>query len=329
MLKQTTKELLLGSKNLLAFSAGVDSTALFFLLLEHTIPFDIAIVDYGVREQSKEEVAYAQQLAKEYNRNCYLKTAPEIEKNFEAQARAIRYDFFEELIKEHHYNTLLTAHHLGDRLEWFLMQLCKGAGAVELAGMRECELREHYTLVRPLLHLDKEELLEYLHKRDIHYFIDASNSDTKYRRNRFRTAYSQPLLSEYKEGIKKSFEYLDDDREALILESTILRCNELVLFEKKNRRSDIYHIDKYLKSKKHLMTHNERAMLGKQKTVVIGRKYIVSEYKKYICIAPYVEKRGLSKEFKEKMRLLQIEPKLRGYLADDAEAVEFLSALFS
>ncbi|NLN13488.1 MAG: tRNA lysidine(34) synthetase TilS, partial [Arcobacter skirrowii] len=38
------------SKNLLAFSAGVDSTALFFLLLNSNIPFDIAIVDYNIRE---------------------------------------------------------------------------------------------------------------------------------------------------------------------------------------------------------------------------------------------------------------------------------------
>ncbi len=41
-------------KNLLAFSAGVDSSALFFLLLEENIPLDIAIFDYNVREQSKE-----------------------------------------------------------------------------------------------------------------------------------------------------------------------------------------------------------------------------------------------------------------------------------
>ena len=40
-------------KNLLAFSAGVDSTALFFLLLEQNIPFDIAIVNYNIRFSRK------------------------------------------------------------------------------------------------------------------------------------------------------------------------------------------------------------------------------------------------------------------------------------
>ena len=58
------------SKNLLAFSGGADSTALFFLLLEHEIPFDIAIVDYAMRDQSKEEVSYAQELALTYKKTA-------------------------------------------------------------------------------------------------------------------------------------------------------------------------------------------------------------------------------------------------------------------
>ena len=61
------------SKNLLAFSAGVDSTALFFLLLEQNIPFDIAIVNYNVRVQSKEELAYAKELATKYNKQIFIK----------------------------------------------------------------------------------------------------------------------------------------------------------------------------------------------------------------------------------------------------------------
>ena len=64
--------LLKNSKNLLAFSGGADSTALFFLLLENEIPFDIAIVDYALRAQSKEEVSYAQELALTYKKNCHL-----------------------------------------------------------------------------------------------------------------------------------------------------------------------------------------------------------------------------------------------------------------
>ncbi|MBN2782956.1 MAG: tRNA lysidine(34) synthetase TilS, partial [Campylobacterales bacterium] len=115
MLKQNLLPHLQDKKNLLAFSAGGDSTALFFLLLDANIDFDIAIVDYGVREQSKDEVAYAKELCIRYNKTCHHHEAKEIEKNFEASARAIRYDFFHKIIDEFGYKNLLTAHHLGDR----------------------------------------------------------------------------------------------------------------------------------------------------------------------------------------------------------------------
>ena len=82
-------------KNLLAFSAGVDSTALFFLLLEQNIPFNIAIVNYNIRNQSKEEVFYAKELAKKYNKEIFIfDTKIENNSNFEKQARDIRYSFF-------------------------------------------------------------------------------------------------------------------------------------------------------------------------------------------------------------------------------------------
>ncbi|MEA2028532.1 MAG: ATP-binding protein, partial [Campylobacterota bacterium] len=93
----------LEQKNLLAFSAGVDSTALFFLLLHHNIDFDIALVNYGTRESSEQEEAYAKELAQKYHKKCYTTQAPHIEQNFEKEARDFRYDFFEKLIKEHGY----------------------------------------------------------------------------------------------------------------------------------------------------------------------------------------------------------------------------------
>lgn len=328
MLTQTTKDDLAQTKNLLAFSAGGDSTALFFLLLENDIAFDIAIVDYGVREQSKEEVAYAKELAQKYNIKCYLHTAKSIEKNFEANARKIRYDFFESLIREYKYETLLTAHHLGDRFEWMLMQFCKGAGCIELSGMQYKDKRSDYTLYRPLLHLDKQELLTYLHDRKISYFEDESNQDDKYKRNTFRKNHTTPLLKEYLKGIKKSFSYLDEDVSELIEKCEIKSINKLAYFKgNHSKRSNIYAIDKYLKSLGHIITAHERSFLKENSSVIVGRKYIITQMKGYIFIAPYLQTQNMTKSFKEKMRVLKVEPKLRGYLALDEEAVALVSKL--
>ena len=174
-------------KNLLAFSAGIDSSALFFLLIEKDIPFDIAIVNYNLRAQSNDEVSYAKELAKKYNKEIFIfDTIIENSSNFEKKARDIRYTFFEEIINKHSYETLITAHQLNDKLEWFMMQLSKGAGLVELIGFNEFEHKENYQIYKPLLNITKDELIIYLQKNSYKYFIDESNFDEKYKRNFFR-----------------------------------------------------------------------------------------------------------------------------------------------
>lgn len=326
MLNNSSLDLLKGKKNLLAFSHGVDSTALFFLLTEANIDFDIAIVDYGMRDQSKDEVLHAKELAKKYKLTCHSYLAEKLTKNFEAKAREIRYTFFEELIQKHNYDNLLTAHHLGDRFEWMMMQFCKGAGCAELAGMKEIQTKHNYTLIRPLLHLDKSELLVYLQKNKIKYFEDDSNTDEKYTRNKFRQNHTNPLLKEYLNGIKKSFEYLDEDSNFLIKDVKITQQRDFAYFYSTNEmRSDIYAIDKYLKSNSHMLSSNERELLKTAETVVVGRKFIVSWHTEMIFIVPYIkDDSAMTKEFKEKMRKLKIEPKLRNYFFSNMDIFESL-----
>ncbi|MFT7861031.1 MAG: tRNA lysidine(34) synthetase TilS [Sulfurimonas sp.] len=327
MLNKELIELLKNSKNLLAFSAGGDSTALLHILLENQITFDIAIVDYGVRKQSKDEVAYARELAQLHGLTCFVKTAPKIEKNFEAQARTIRYDFFETLIERNGYENLLTAHHLGDRLEWFLMQFCKGSGAVELSGMQEIESRENYKLVRPLLDMEKKELLAYLNAKEILYFEDESNEDQTYKRNYFRHNYAQPLLENYAKGIKKSFEYMTADKERLIKEYPISHLKELHYFQYDDQRAKQFTVDRYLKTQGHMITASEKRALLEEQENVIGRKYLVSQTDTYCFIAPYKTGIQIPKELKERFRVLKVPVKLRAYLAEDEELVALVSSL--
>jgi len=322
MFENSSLNTLNGKKNLLAFSGGVDSSALFFLLLKHDIKFDIAIVNYNIREQSKEEIKYAKELAETHNCTCHIYDAPQVEKNFEAKAREIRYDFFEDLIKEFNYENLITAHHLGDRFEWMLMQFCKGAGCAEIAGMVKEVDRGFYTLLRPLLHLDKTELLNFLDANKLKYFEDETNLDEDIKRNDFRHNYSTPLLEKYLSGIKKSFDYLDEDRECLIPEIEIKTIDDFAYFKSSlNKRADIFVIDKYLKSQLHMPSSNERELLKNEKTVVLGRKFLVNQDFGFVFIVPYIQDDSqMPKEFKEKCRVLKIEPKLRPYLYKKVDA---------
>ncbi|MCG3680735.1 tRNA lysidine(34) synthetase TilS [Aliarcobacter butzleri] len=304
------------SKNLLAFSAGVDSSALFFLLLKQNIPFDIAIVNYNVRVQSKDEVKYAKELALKYNKQIYIKDIKlESTSNFEKTARDIRYKFFEEIINENSYKILITAHQLNDKLEWFLMQFTKGAGLVELIGFNEFEQKENYKVYKPLLEITKEELESFLKQENIKYFIDNSNFDEKYKRNYFRHNFSDKLLSEYTNGIKKSFKYLQDDINSLNIEITpIKNFNELEIYQnQKDNNLNIRIIDNSLKKRGFLLSSAQREEILKQKEITISHKINISIKDDFIWICPNVSS-IMDKKFKETCRINKIPKNVRNYI---------------
>ena len=304
------------SKNLLAFSAGVDSSALFFLLLKQNIPFDIAIVNYNVRVQSKDEVNYAKELALKYNKQIFIKEVKlETISNFEKTARDIRYKFFEEVIDENSYETLITAHQLNDKLEWFLMQLTKGAGLVELIGFNEFEKKENYKIYKPLLDITKKELEEFLQKEDIKYFIDNSNFDEKYKRNYFRHNFSDKLLSEYSNGIKKSFKYLQNDINSLNLSiKPIKSFNELEIYKNQNDNNlNIRIIDNNLKKRGFLLSSAQRKEIIKQKEITISHKINITLNEDFIWICPKIEI-NMDKKFKEFCRINKIPKNMRAYI---------------
>lgn len=330
MLSKETVPLLQEGKNLLAFSGGVDSSALFFLLKQEKIPFDLAIVNYQSRDQSSAEVAYAHALAKEFDKTCFVLETKLTEENFEANARNVRYDFFETLIKAHGYTNLITAHQLDDRLEWLLMQLSKGAGLYELLGTQVIERRETYSLVRPLLETTKAEIKTYLHDNDISYFEDESNSDLKYKRNFFRHTIAAPLLEKYSSGIKKSFSYLDEDLNELIEQDIELQSiQELYYFKRPaSRRSAIIKIDRILKEQGFLMRQGDKESLKTEDEHVVGRQFVVSIHPYYCFVAPYLAY-DMSKDFKEKCRLLKVPRKLRPYLFRNEEAFDVVVSLLN
>ena len=306
--------LLTNKKNLLAFSAGIDSSALFFLLLENNIKFDIAIVDYGIRTQSKQEVAHAKAIAKKYKLFCHTIQAPRFESHFEKHARDFRYEFFDSLVTIEGYDNILTAHQLNDQLEWLLMRLTKGAGVSELLGLDAVSKRENYTLIRPLLEYSKEELLRYLTSNELPYFIDESNSDTKYERNKFRKQFSDALILEYSEGIKRSFTYLKKDKEQLENSfKTIISEKKLRIIELASAVSKVKATDLTLKELGYLLSASQRKEIEKEKSIVIGGEWAIEVKENLLYICPYIIL-DMPKVFKEKCRINKIPNKIRPYI---------------
>ena len=303
-------------RNLLAFSGGVDSVALFFILQQEGIDFDIAIVNYKKRKQAFEEVKYAKRLSKEYKKRFFIKEASIREGSFEKKARDIRYAFFEEIIKDYSYDVLITAHQLNDLTEWFLMQFAKGAGLVELIGMEPIVKRDFYTIARPLLFVAKEDLVLFLESKKIKYFLDFSNFDEKYRRNYFRKNFSNRLVREYKDGIKRSFHFLIKDRNVLLKDFNFKTIKELYVVKKSFFDSqNMRFLDKIFKRFGILLSFEQKKEIIRQKNGVF-KNIAFGIGEEIIFVAPY-KKTDMPKSFREKCRISKIPPSVRGYIFEE------------
>ena len=315
--------------NLLAFSHGIDSTALFYILEEAGVKFDLATVDHNVREQSKIEVESAKELASKFGKNIYVKSVNLAGSNFEKNAREARYEFFSEICQNFGYENLILAHQFDDKFEWFLMQLGKGAGLKELFGMSELEKREHFWLVRPLLNLRKKELQNYLDERGLRYFVDETNLDGKLKRSFVRLNFSEPFLDEYFSGVKKSFEFLEADRQILLPNITKIDDEIFII---KNDSNVVRGVDVAAKELNVLLSKAQKdelsTNLAKQTSVVLSGKIAVGYANEYILVTPFC-KAVMPKEFKERARILRLPAINRGYLFTKDIQIENLSNFFS
>ncbi|WP_024954265.1 tRNA lysidine(34) synthetase TilS [Sulfurospirillum arcachonense] len=314
-------EILKTTKNLLAFSGGSDSTALFFILKELNIKFDVALVNYQTRKESSLEEEYAKQLAKQNNKECFTLTCKLENNNFEHNARSTRYTFFQEIIDKNAYDVLLTAHHLNDKFEWFLMQLSRGAGAVELSGMNEVEETQNFKTIRPLLHVEKKQIETFLHVNKIKYFLDASNNDKKYFRNQIRNEFSNAFCEKYANGIKKSFDYLQRDTKRLLPKNTQHIKNLYILENNEDDLINIRGIDKIVKKLGTLLSSASREEILRTKDCIVSSKIAVvfSQNKIYIC--PWI-KITMDKKFKEACRVEKIPSKIRPYMYKENISIE-------
>ena len=314
MLSAPVLHKLKSGRNLLAFSHGVDSTALFYLLDEAGVKFDLAIVDYNVRAQSKDEIASARDLAAKFNKQIYVKSVHLGESNFEHEARAARYDFFGQICREQGYENLILAHQFDDKFEWFLMQLSKGAGLKELFGMSELEKRKHFWLVRPLLNLRKKELQSYRDERGLLYLVDETNLKGEFKRSFMRLNFSEPFLDNYFNGVKKSFEFLEADRQILMPNITKISDKIFII---KNDSNAIRGVDIAAKELNVLLSKSQKdeldKNLNKKTSVVLSGKIAIGYAGEHILVTPFC-KAVIPKIFKEKARIYKIPAINRAYL---------------
>lgn len=109
---------------------------------------------------------------------------------FEASARNIRYDFFQKAKIHFGANKIATAHNAQDNLETILLNITRGTGLQGLCGIPE--IRQD--IIRPILKITRDKIIDYLLKNNIQYIIDSSNNTDDYSRNKIRHHAIKTLL---------------------------------------------------------------------------------------------------------------------------------------
>lgn len=174
---------------LVAVSGGKDSMALLTMLHQLGFPVQAAHVNFQLRateaDQDEELVsAYCKKLGVPVHvvRFDTLAMAKELGKSIQETARDLRYTWFEKIRAANKLHWIATAHHLQDSLETFLLNLSRGAGLKGLLGIP----KKRGAIIRPLSNLRPAAIIKYIAAHAIPYREDASNSKTKYTRNKIR-----------------------------------------------------------------------------------------------------------------------------------------------
>jgi tRNA(Ile)-lysidine synthase len=171
---------------LLAVSGGLDSVALLDLLRATGLDLMVAHLDHGIRPESAEDASFVQDLCSSLNLPCELErlNVPEIAAKrgwgLEEAARKLRYDFLTRAAKRTGSGAILTAHTMDDNAETVLMQLLRGT--VRATGIPPRRDR----ILRPMLGISRAELLAHALDHGLRWREDASNADTRFRRNWIR-----------------------------------------------------------------------------------------------------------------------------------------------
>lgn len=167
------------------FSGGLDSTVLLHAARSLAGDFEFALsaihVNHGLSPNAD---VWTDSCARFCRERTLQLTVRRVDvplgggEGLEAAARRVRH----KVLADHPANWILLAHHVDDQAETLLHNLLRGAGVRGAAAMQEA----HGRVLRPLLGVTREVLLDYARSHNLVWVEDESNADSRYTRNFLR-----------------------------------------------------------------------------------------------------------------------------------------------
>ncbi len=185
-----------------ALSGGKDSMFLLhnLLLIKDELQLNIKAVnvDHSIRgEESISDSEFVKTYCQKLGVPLFFKKVDAVNysKNkklsLEQGARELRYGVFKEAVDSGFCNKIATAHHADDNFESVLFNLFRGSGISGICGIKESV----GNIIRPILHVEKSEIDDFIVKNNIPYVTDSTNFDDDYTRNFIRLNLT-PLIKE-------------------------------------------------------------------------------------------------------------------------------------
>ena len=209
---------------LLAVSGGADSMVLASLfkdlgqkIQDSRFRFQVAHINYKLRGNDSD---LDQKTVQDFCEKNHIKfhfyevseKDQKPENSIQLWARELRYAFFKEIQEKEKLEFLVTAHHLNDQLETFIINLSKAAGINGLSGIPAND----NNILRPLLNVSKKEIYQFAEQNTIEFREDLSNKKSDYLRNKIRNEIV-PVLMEtndhFLENFRKSSLYLNQTKD--------------------------------------------------------------------------------------------------------------------
>ena len=191
---------------LVALSGGADSVSLLIALKELGYQTEAIHCNFHLRgEESDRDENFCEQLCHKYSIPFHrvhfdTRTYADLHHvSIEMAARELRYHYFENLRRALSAENICVAHHAGDNVETVLLNLLSGTGIHGLTGIKP----RNGKIVRPLLSVTREEILNFLKEYDQDYVTDSTNLIDDVKRNKIRLDLL-PLMRQVNQGADKN-----------------------------------------------------------------------------------------------------------------------------
>lgn len=234
-----------GDKIVLGVSGGPDSLAMLTILNEirneKLIDFSIFVahINHMIRDEANEEEEFVRKICEKNKIEFYSKRLDihEFANNnkigTEEAGRKVRYEFFNEVLKNTDSNKIAVAHNKKDRAETMILNLLRGSG---INGLKGIEPKKN-NIIRPIIEIDRDEIESYCEKNNLKPCIDKSNFENIYNRNKVRNIVIPYIEKEFNPNIVETLIRLSDlaTEEDEFINNIALKTYENVLIEEKDK----------------------------------------------------------------------------------------------